>query len=691
MKKITLSICILALAANSWAQTLDRSQRPKAGPAPEIKLGKTETFTLANGMKVFVVENHKLPTVAFSIQLDVKPELEGDMTGYRDMMSELLTSGTKTRSKDKLNEEIDFLGASIDANAESIEASGLKKYQEKILELMSDITINADFKQEELDNIRKRALSGLEAEKNNPDAMLKNVSAATNFGTKHPYGEIATDETIKKITLDRCKKYYSTYFRPNVAYMAIVGDVTMAEIKPLIEKYFGSWQKATVPVATYVTPKAPAATRVVMAPRDGAVQSVLNVTYPLDMKPGAPDAIKARVANAILGDGSQGRLFLNLREKHGWTYGSYSSLTQDDLMGAFTAYAKCRNAVTDSSVTEILKEMKRLQTEKVDAQSLQNTIAYLSGSFAIGLESPERVAQYAINIERYHLPKDYYQNYLKNLAAVSAEDVQGIARKYITADRANIVVVGNKDEVGKKLAAFAKDGKVTYTDNFGREIKIAAATAAPANMTADAVYKKYVAAIGGDKALNGLKDIKMVSEGEIQGTKLSINSLKKSPDKLKLTITAMGMTIQQIVLNGDKGYQTAQGQKKEMTADEIAETKEDADLQAELHQEKFGVKRTMKGMEKLADKDVYVLEAVNAKGEKTTEYYEAATGYLVKEVKATENGPMATEFADYKEVPGANGYKMPYTVVVPAGPGMNITSKVTTVEVNKGIADAEFE
>lgn len=691
MKKITLSILTLALATGSWAQTLDRSLRPKAGPAPEIKLGKTETFTLPNGLKVFVVENHKLPTVAFSIQLDVKPELEGDMAGYKDMLSELLTAGTKTRSKDQLSEQIDFLGASINADAETVEASGLKKYQDKILELMADVTINSDFKQDELENIRQRMLSGIEAEKNNPDAMLKNVTAVIDYGTKHPYGEVATDETIKKITLDRCRKYYSTYFRPNVAYMAVVGDVTAAEIKPMIEKYFGGWQKGNVPVAKYPTPAAPAATRVVVAGREGAVQSVMNVTYPLDMKPGAPDAIKARVTNAILGDGSQGRLFLNLREKHGWTYGSYSTLSQDDLMGSFVAYAKCRNAVTDSSVAEILSEMKRMQNEQVDGESLQNTIAYLSGSFAISLGSPERVAQYAINIDRYHLPKDYYQNYLKSLAAVTAADVQTIAKKYITPDHANIIVVGNKEEIGKKLAVFAKDGKVTYTDNFGREVKQAPAAAVPANMTADAVYKKYVAAIGGEKALNGLKDIKTVSEGEIQGTKLSITGLRKSPDKMKLTIAAMGMTIQQIVLNGDKGYQVVQGRKQDMAADEVNETKEEADLQGELHPEKYGIKRTIKGMDKLNGKDVYVLDAVNAKGDKSTEYYEAATGFLLKEVKMSEAGAMATEFADYREVPGTNGYKMAYTVVVPAGPGMSITSKVTIVEVNKGIADSEFE
>src|SRR5690606_27113192 len=209
MKKLTLSILTVAFALNAHAQTLDRSVRPKPGPAPEIKLGKTESFTLPNGLKVFVVENHKLPTIAASIQLDIQPQLEGDMTGYREMMSELLVSGTKTRSKDQLNQEIDFIGANIDASDEGISASGLKKHQDKIFALMADITMNAEFTQAELDKIKTRMLSGLEAEENEPDAMLDKVSAVVNFGTQHPYGEVATKETVQKISLDRAKQYYS--------------------------------------------------------------------------------------------------------------------------------------------------------------------------------------------------------------------------------------------------------------------------------------------------------------------------------------------------------------------------------------------------------------------------------------------------------------------------------------------------
>jgi len=217
MKKLTLSILSLAVALSASAQKLDRSIRPKAGPAPEVKLGEPQSFTLANGLRVFVVEKHKLPVVSISIQLDIDPALEGEKAGYTSMVGELLTSGTKTRSNEQLAKEIDYIGANINASSSSVYASGLKKHVGKIMELTSDITINSDFKQDELDKLMKRTLSGLEANKNEPDDMLNNVSASLNFGKQHPYGEVVTDVTAAKVTLDDCKKFYSTYFRPNVA------------------------------------------------------------------------------------------------------------------------------------------------------------------------------------------------------------------------------------------------------------------------------------------------------------------------------------------------------------------------------------------------------------------------------------------------------------------------------------------
>lgn len=702
MKKIALSIIALAVAATTFAQGVNRSIKPQPGPAPEISLGKTESFTLSNGMRVFVVENHKLPTIECSIQLDIHPELEGDMAGFQDMMSELLTSGTTTRSKDKLNGEIDQMGANISVNSESMRASGLKKYSDKIFELMADIAMNAVISQEELEKSKKKMLSGLETQKNEPDAMVDNVSSVVNYGSNHPYGEVATQETVKKITVARCTDYYKKYFRPNVAYMAIVGDVTVAEIKPVIEKHFGKWQKANVPSTTYPTPSSTTkVTKVAFAPRTAAVQSVVSVTYPIpELKPGMDDVIKVKVANTILGGGSQGRLFQNIREKHGWGYGSYSQIQEDDICGNFTASLKCKNVVSDSALEALVNEMRVIRNEKVSDTTLRNTINYMSGGFAIGLEDPKRIAQFAINIERYNMPKDYYKNYLKNLNAVTADDVMAVSKKYIRPDNANIVVAGSKEEVANKLAKFSSDGKVDYYDYAGKPIAATEAKAVPLGLTADDVYKKYVTAIGGEKALNGLKDIKVISTTEMQGMALTITVWKKSGNKMRQQVDAnMGgkaMTFQKKVFDGTKGYQEQQGQKKDLDADEIAETKQEADLQAELHDAQYGIKRTLKGIETIDGADAYIVESVDAKNNKTTEYYDEKSGMLVRQTKYDKDPSGAevsqtTDMSDYREVPGTGGYKMAYFMSMPAGPGMTLALKVQTVEVNKGIPDTDFQ
>ena len=696
MKKITLSICTLALATSAFAQPLNRSIRPVAGPAPEIKLGRSESFTLPNGLQVFVVENHKLPTIACDIELAIKPELEGDMAGYRDMMSELLLSGTTTRSKDKLNAEIDLMGADIDVSSDELSGSGLKKYQEKIFELMADIAMNTVIKQDELDKLKKKSLSGLETQKNDADAMVRNVSAIVNFGKGHPYGEVNTPETVKKITLDRCVKYYRTYFRPNVAYMAIVGDVTMAEVKPLIEKYFGKWQKATVPVATYTLPTQTAGTvtNVAFAPRIAAVQSVVSVTHPIDLMPGKEDVISAKVANTILGGGSQGRLFTNIREKHGWGYGSYSSLREDELVGNFTASLKCKNNVSDSALEALMDEMRIIRTQKVDDTTLRNTISYLSGNFAIGLEDPKRIAQFAINIERYHMPKDYYKNYLKNLSAVTADDVQRAAQKYIHPERANIVVAGSKDEVAAKLARFSANGRVDFYDYTGQPQAQTQTMAAPVDMTADKVYGRYITAMGGEKGINSVKDIKITGTSVMQGMPLTITEMKKAPNMWKLSIdVAMGgktITVNKQVFDGSKGYQEVQGRKEDVTGADLDELKVSADITGDLHPEKYGIKRNLKGMETVNGSNAYLIEATDAKGKVSKEYYDAASGLLVRRVHGAGEEEQTSDYADYKEVAGTNGYKVPYKVTENKG-GVSYTEIVSAVEVNKGIADTEFK
>lgn len=694
MKKIVLSISAATLfMMAAHAQNLDRSVRPKPGPAPEIKMGDAESFTLANGMRVFVVEDHKLPIVSFSVQLDIQPDMDPERAGLDQFIGDLVTSGTKTRTKDKFNEEVDAIGAHLSASSSGVFGRSLVRYQEQLLGLMSDAIINAEFKQEEVDKLKKQMSAGLEANKNDPDDMVSNVSAVLNYGPKHPYGQVVTPETIEKVDLQHCKEYYRTYFRPNVAYMAIVGDITVAKAKELVEKYFNNWEKAPVIKAQVPQALAPATTTVNFVPRPGAVQSVVDITYPINLGIGTPDVIKARVLNQVLG-GSFQRLDRNLRETHAWTYGSNSSISADELVGNVSVFVKCRNEVTDSAISEMIREMDLLTTTPLTKEELQASINYLSGVFALGLERPQTIAQYAINIERYNMPKNYYKDYLKNLSQVSIQDVQATAQKFLKPQHANIVVVGNKTEMDK-IKRFAKDGEVRTFDNYGNPIKVVASQVIN-GVDMDRVLDNYIQAIGGREAIESVKDLTISAKLEGARSEMGISIVQSTPNKLKQAYYSKGpdgpVLVQKIVIDGDKGYMESPGGKQAVPASMIEEYKPEIDLQVLLHPEKYNITYTLLSKEIMDKQEVYNVEMVYNDGKsKKIQFYDVKTGLLVKEVENNETGGQpqvkVTTFSDYKEVKNTKGFKMPFKMDI-AGQGI---MTVNSVKANSGVKDSAFK
>jgi len=681
--KILVLMLILFTASISIAQ-LDRSKRPQPGPAPEVKIGNAESFVLANGLKVFVVENHKLPEVTFSLVVDSDPVIEGKNAGYVSAAGELLRTGTKSRTKDKLDEEIDFLGASLSTSSSGIYASGLSKYADKIMGIVSDIILNHDFKQEELDKIRKQTLSGLAYQKEDPDAISKRVSDAVMYGKDYPYGESETEESVKSITLDMCSKYIDTYFRPNISYLAIVGDINKAKAKSLIEKYLGKWEKKDVPKNTYTTPKAPVVTKVDLVDRASSVQSVISVCYPVDLPIGNEDVIKAKVVNLILGGSATGRLFMNLRESKAYTYGAYSSLNADKLIGSFSASTKVRNAVTDSAITEILNEMKRIRNEKVTETELQNAKNLLSGSFIRTLEQPATVANFAINIARYNLPKDYYKNYLKNLSAVSVDDVQNTAKKYIKPNNANIVVVGSAQDVAKNISKFSVSGKIDYLDTYGDKYD-PNVKKVPEGVTVEQVLDKYIEAIGGKENILKVKDKTTKMSGTMQGTTISMTQSQKAPNKF-YQLVDFGVGQQTTVFDGEKGKMSAMGQEQNIPPEQVEQMKLGS-LYSMLEYAKNNIKTELAGMETINNKDAYRVTFTYPSGKKSTNYYDVNSGLLVRTVAEGAGATQTIDFDDYRDVQGVK-YPFKMSLVTPQGAIDLITS---SIEVNTNLADSLFE
>ncbi|MBK8700213.1 MAG: insulinase family protein [Saprospiraceae bacterium] len=233
-----------------------RSTAPGAASARPINLGDYSSFDLSNGLKVIVVENHKLPKVSYQISLANDPILEGEQGGYVQFAGDLLTKGTKNRTKAKLDEEIDFIGASLNSSPSGVFGTSLKKHSNKLLDLMTDVLYNPIFPKEEFEKMKSQALSALASSKTDANSIASNVAAAITYGKDHPYGEVQTEKTVNSITLEKCKSYYDSYFRPNNAYLVIVGDITLAEARNQAEKHFGKWQSGTIPKSFYATPAA---------------------------------------------------------------------------------------------------------------------------------------------------------------------------------------------------------------------------------------------------------------------------------------------------------------------------------------------------------------------------------------------------------------------------------------------------
>ena len=613
------------------------------------------------------------------------PVKEGDAVGMLEAAGDLLRTGTKTKTKDQLDQEIDFIGATLSTSSTGVFAMSLSEYTEKLLSIMSDVVLNSDFKQAELDKILKRMKSGLAAQKDDPNAIASVVENAVMFGKDHPYGETETDETLDNVTLQKCKDYYSKFFAPNISYLAVVGDIKPDKVKSLIEKYFGNWKKKDVPTFTYKTPTAPKKREVALVDRENAVQSVIDIAYPIQLKLGDPDLIKAAVMNTILGGGVF-RLFENLREKHSYTYGAYSSLIQDKLVGNFAASAEVRNAVTDSSITQMLFEMNRIRNEKVPEGELQRAKNYMTGNFAINLEHPQTIATYAINIDRYNLSKNYYQNYLKNIAAVTSDDVQKMADKYILPDNSYVVVVGKGSEIENTLKQF---GPITLYDRFGDKIDTSK-NKAPEGVTAKSIIDKYINAIGGKANLEKVKDKTTIMRGSVQGMNLTMVVYQKEPNKIKQELDA-GVMKQETYYDGNKGVVSAAGTTRDITGDALESMKYQAMIHPLFIIDSLNVKAKLLGMEKVNGKEAYKLEVTLPTGKSWTEYYDPQTDYKIKDVQQV-TVPQGTftkenEYSDYKNI---DGVMYPFKLVQTVGP-QTIEMNVSSIKVNTGIPDSKFE
>jgi predicted Zn-dependent peptidase len=664
MRKYIYTLFISLVTISLSAQvTIDRSTAPTPGPARTPEIGSYESFELKNGLKVFVVEDHKLPRITMSLILDRDPIVEGAKAGYVSIAGDLIGAGTANRTKSALDEEVDFMGANFGTGSNSIRVGGLSKYTDQLIDILSDVLLNPSFPEEEFGKLKSQMISGLKANADDPDAISGNLRGAALYGLEHPYGEVMTEATVEAITIDDCKAYFGTYFRPNIAYMVVIGDITVKDAKKKLNKALKKWKPAEVPTHDYAKTSRAASSRIVMVDKPSAVQSVVWLGNVIDLPQGHPDIEPLRVANQILGGGMSGRLFTNLREDKAFTYGAYSNFGVDELNSTFGASAKVRNEVTDSAITEFLYEIERMKNALVSKEDLIAAKASLSGSFGRSLESPASAANFALNIARYNLPSDYYNNYLSRLEAVTAGDVMRVAKTYMNGPL-TMTVVGKAEDVAGKLSAF---GEVEYFDAEGNATEAPTFLFMPEGITKESVLNNYFEAIGGAEAFQNITSFEQEMSLEAPGMPgaVGMKTVKNIPDYYLSEQSMQGMTLMKVEYKDGAATRSGMRGNAELEGEELASTAKEAKYvisQLEWLENPEAI--TFDGQTLVNGKDVYQI----TEGEQT-HYFDVATGLLYMSVETAE-GPegditVTTVFKEWQEVGGLIFVK---TIEQSAGP-----------------------
>ena len=675
----------LAVSTLSWGQ-VDRSKAPEAGPAPELKIGTPTKLKLDNGLQVIVVENHRMPAVSWNMTLDYPPFLETDKAGLTSIASDMMSAGTETRTKAQIAEDVEYLGASFRANARGFFASSLSKHTGDLLRIVSDAILNPTFPEEELEKVKKQVSSGLANTPTSPGEIAGNLVSATNFGSLHPYGEVMTEETLENISRKDLVEYHKTYFRPNAAYLIVVGDITPDEAYAKANAHFGKWYRGDIPYTRIMPAKFPTGNQVRFAAVAGAAQSTINITQPVPFPPGHPDAAAIQLMNSILGGGAiSGRLMQNLREDKAFTYGARCSLSADPVTAQFIAYADVRSEVTDSALVEFMAEINRIRDEQVDSTELATAKAFLSGSFARSLENEGTVARFALNIERYDLPEDYYQTYLQRLDAVTVEDIQRVAKNMLKPNNLNICVVGSPD-ILDKLRPFDAGNGIDQYDAFGR-VRIPR-TDAPAGTTVEGVVSRHFDAIGGAKAWSKLSG--MTTEGSVEfgaGMSLQHREDKRFSKKAQAMRTELAMAGQPVMIRAiqpEGGQELQMGNVSDMDAEAVAMMMDYLSPIRLTKMDKLGYEGTVLGQEEVAGEPSTILEFV--KGDvKETYWFRNSDGLLIQQQRPSLDGSLVVEKLEMYIPFGDLGLKLP------ASRSSAVAGQTMTIRVAKASFNPEFD
>ena len=687
MKLRILVLLFCGIFTTAIQAQIDRSTMPKSGELPEINLGEPDRYSFKNGLKLLVVEDHKLPQVTARLVLDNKPIIE-NKPGTASLLSSMLGTGTENMSKDEFNEEVDFLGANVNLSAQSAYASSLKRYFKRVLELMADGALNPKFTEENFKAEKDKLIENIKSSQSSASAIASRVSSALAYGKDHPFGQVTTVESVEDITLDDIKNMYRNYFVPKNAYMVVVGDIKSRKAKRLVKRNFKKWKEEVPPSETLPEPKNVQFTQVNLVDMPNAVQSEIYVENTVDLQMNDEDYFPALVANQILGGSFGSYLNMNLREDKGYTYGARSNIGASQYASRFYATASVRNAVTDSAVVEFLKEINHIRDSIVKPEKLEDVKSKFAGNFVMNLEDKSTIARYALNIETNDLPEDFYKNYLKKINAVTAEDVQRVAMKYIKPGNLRIVIAGKGSDVAAPLENMTYNDKtvpVLYYNKKAEKVeKPVFSKPIPEGVTVETVYDQYIEAIGGREAVENVNSVMMKGKATVQGMSIDMTVKRTQDGKSLMEMTMGGNVLNKVVFDGKDGYTMARGQKMEMSDKQIEEQKQSAGLFPELDVDED---HELVSIVPVDGEDAYVVKT----GEDSKAYYSVDSGLkIMNETTVKQGGKEVTNKGKFKEYQEVKGIKMPKKTVREYGP-QTVEININEVKFDEGVSASDFE
>mgnify|MGYP000070726894 CR=1 FL=1 len=703
-----LLLILLGLAGGSGFG--QKPTPPPPQPPRPFRFPEFASRTLPNGLQVVVIEHREQPVVSLRLLVRAGAEQDPpDRPGLASLTAALLDQGTKTRSAMEIAETIEAVGGQISTGASWHHSfaviSVLRPAVDVAFEILADMVRNPAFKEEEIERQRQQLLSSLRVQMNDPGYLASAAIERVIFGG-HPYGHPpeGTLDSIPRVKRDDLVAFHQAVYHPNNALLAIAGDITAAEAFAKAEKYFGDWPRGEVRAAVIPPPAPTRGRKLIIIDKPDAVQTEIRLGR-VGIARRDPDYFALQVLNAILASASGSRLWDVLRRERGLTYGVSGRLEARQQPGSVTISTFTRTETTRETLELVLRELERIARERVREEELQKAKSFLAGVFQLRLETPDSLATIVLDALNYGFDYAYLNTYRERILAVTAEQVQEVARKYYRTEDLVIVLVGNASAFERAVASVAPVERIAYTEvdltrpDLTREKPAAVAATPEAIARAREILAEVLRAVGGREVVADIRDVLIAGEatvstpfGEFKGEQRMV---LQAPDRLRVEVKLPQMTIVQ-VLNGESGWMSTPMGTQEIPAPLLKELR--ATLRRQFFQlllagEREGITVSYVGRESVEGKPVEVLQY--QEGEHVFRLYVDEASHLPLKLSYQGTDPFSgarTEFeemyTDYREVSGA---KYPFRTVTRQAGKLFSEFVVKEMKINAGVAEEWFK